>query len=149
MSGVLYAARMPKTRAADLVGGGLHGRDLARRDLAGVRVAGAWGERIDVRGASLRGAEVTGGSWHDSDFSHTDLRGARFRGVALTTCNFSGAILDEDTRFEGCDLRGSRFPAGAERAFDAGCVAEFVQVGGRWIGPDPIEAGVPLEAISR
>lgn len=140
--------------AADRGGGGVlagdvTGKSFARRDLGGVRALGARGVRADFRSASLADGLVVGGTYHGSDFSYADLRGTEFRDAVLTTCSFAHARFDAGTRFVRCDLRGARLPAAAREALGRDCALDFATVGGERVGPDPIEAGVPPDALAR
>jgi hypothetical protein len=85
--------------------GGSGGRIDALQDLnqnavslAGVRLDGAWLERISLPGgrlsrASLRGANLRGADLHDADFSQADLTEADLVGADLRNANLRGATL--------------------------------------------------------
>ena len=50
--------------------------------------------------------------WIATTRSEADLAGCDFTGVVFAGCHLTGAFVDEDTRFDGADLRGA-FISGA------------------------------------
>ena len=97
---------------ADLDGANLFGVDLTGSrlrgvDLAGARLDGLKIKRTDFSLASLRGHSFRGQRLEGINLTEADLGGCDFTDVVFEDCHLAGAFVDEQTRFDGADLRGA------------------------------------------
>ena len=76
-------------------------------DLASARLDGLKIERTDFSLASLRGHSFKGQTLESINFTEADLGGCDFTDVVFVDCYLAGAFVDEQTKFDGADLRGA------------------------------------------
>ena len=86
----------------DLTGSRLRGVDLASARLDGLKI-----QRTDFSLASLRGHSFKGQRLEGINLTEADLGGCDFTDVVFVDCHLTGAFVDEQTRFDGADLRGA------------------------------------------
>ena len=63
--------------------------------------------------ANLEGADLSDSNFEYANFVDANLRGVDLSGANLRRVDFTGAIIDEDTDFDGADLDGAKLWDGA------------------------------------
>ena len=96
----------------------LNGADLSDQNRAGVKLRQAQLEDADLRDsnftaayftcANLSGADLRESNFEYANFVDANLKGADLRGANLRRVDFSGAIVDDETQFDGADLDGAK-----------------------------------------
>ena len=64
-------------------------------------------DRADFSMATLRYKKFADGKLEGVNFTETDLSGTDFSSAAFEGCHLTGAIVNEETRFDRADLRGA------------------------------------------
>ncbi|MEM9772724.1 MAG: pentapeptide repeat-containing protein, partial [Cyanobacteria bacterium P01_D01_bin.73] len=96
----------------------LNGVDLSNQKRSGAKLRQAQLEDADLSNsdfsvayftcANLSGADLRNSKFEYANFVDANLRGADLRGANLRRVDFSGAIIDDTTKFDGADLDGAK-----------------------------------------
>ena len=96
----------------------LNGADMSNQNRAGVKLRQAQLKNADLSNsnfrvayftcANLSGADLRKGNFEYANFVDANLSGVDLRGANLRRVDFSGAIIDENTKFDGADLDGAK-----------------------------------------
>ncbi len=107
----------------------LNDADLSDQERPRARLRQAQLEDADLSGsnfrvshftcANLEGADLSDGNFEYANFVDANLRGVDLSGANLRRVDFTGAIIDEDTDFDGADLDGAKLWDGAT-LYDSG-----------------------------
>jgi uncharacterized protein YjbI with pentapeptide repeats len=87
---------------ADLSGSRFRGVDFSQANLSGNTVDG-----VDFSMATLRYKKFAKTKLSGVNFTEADLSGADFAGTEFTDCHLNSAVFNEETVFDGADLRGA------------------------------------------
>src|SRR5262245_11634194 len=123
---VLYSAHGQggdggRIKALELLNGkgkSLHGCDLSKAYLAGVRLGSADLTRADLSDVDLEHADLRGARLVGADLQRADLRGALLEGADLSDTQLEGALLDRSALRAVSSLHGAKLRGRDLRGFD-------------------------------